>query len=41
MRPQCTDRVRAIVVLQKKAGLVLGSNLVHSGTQLELSREMT
>ena len=26
MRTQCTDRVHAIVVLQKKAGLVLGSN---------------
>ena len=31
MRTQCTDRLHAIVVLQKKAGLVLGSNLVYSG----------
>ena len=31
MRTQCTDRVHAKVVLQKKAGLVLGSNLVYSG----------
>jgi len=30
IRTQCTDRVHAIVVLQKKAGLVLGSNLVYS-----------
>jgi len=30
MRTQCTDRVHAIVVLQMKAGLVLGSNLVYS-----------
>ena len=36
MRTQCTDRVRAIVVLQKKAGLVLGSNLVYSGWEFSL-----
>jgi len=36
MRTQCTDRVHAIVVLQKKAGLVLGSNLVYSGWEFSL-----
>jgi len=30
MRTQCTDRVHVVVVLQKKAGLVLGSNLVYT-----------
>ena len=36
MRTQCTDRVHAIVVLQKNAGLVLGSNLVYSGWEFSL-----
>jgi len=36
MRTQCTDGVHAIVVLQKKAGLVLGSNLVYSGWEFSL-----
>ena len=36
MRTQCTDRVHAIVVLQKKAGLVLGSNLAYSGWEFLL-----
>jgi len=36
MRTQCTDRLHAIVVLQKKAGLVLGSNLVYSGWEFSL-----
>jgi len=36
MRRQCTDRVHAIVVLQKKAGLVLGSNLVYSKWEFSL-----
>ena len=36
MRTQCTDRVHAIVVLQKKAGIVLGSNLVYSGWEFSL-----
>jgi len=36
MRTQCTDRVHAIVVLQKKAGLVSGSNLVYSGWEFSL-----
>ena len=36
MRTQYTDRVHAIVVLQKKAGLVLGSNLVYSGWEFSL-----
>ena len=30
------DRVHAIVVLQKKAGLVFGSNLVYSGWEFSL-----
>jgi len=36
MRTQCTDRVHAIVILQKKAGLVLGSNLVYSRWEFSL-----
>ena len=36
MQAQCTDRVHAIVVLQKKAGPVLGSNLVYSGWEFSL-----
>jgi len=36
MRTQCTDKVHAIVVSQKKAGLVLGSNLVYSGCEFSL-----
>jgi len=36
MRTQCTDRVHAIVVIQKKAGLLLGSNLVYSGCEFSL-----
>ena len=36
MRTQFTDRVHAIVVLQKKAGLVLGSKLVYSGCEFSL-----
>ena len=39
MRTQCTDIVHAIVVLQKKAGLVLGSNLVYSGWEFSLQRD--
>ena len=31
-----TDRVHAVVVLQKIAGLVLGSNLVYSGWEFSL-----
>jgi len=31
-----TERVHATVVLQKKAGLVLGSNLVYSGWEFTL-----
>jgi len=34
IRTQCTDRV--LVVLQKKAGLVLGSILVYSGWEFSL-----
>jgi len=36
MRTQCTDRVHAIVVLHKKAGLVLGLKLVYSGWEFLL-----
>jgi len=36
MRTRCTDRVHAIVVLQKKSRLVLGSNLVYSGWEFLL-----
>ena len=36
MRTQFTDRVRAVVVIQKKAGLVLGSILVYSGWEFSL-----
>ena len=36
LRTQCTDRVHAIVVLQKKAELVFGLNLVYSGWEFSL-----
>ena len=41
MLTQCTNRVLAIVILHKKAGLVdlLGSNLVYSGWEFSLQLE--
>jgi len=36
MQTQCTDRVHAIVVLKKKAGLVLGSNVVYNGWEFSV-----
>ena len=41
MPTQCTDRVHAIVGAQKKAGLVLGSNLVYSGWEFLLQLDIS